>query len=280
MLHLVSTAHAYRMRIGGAPARMIPHLEMEDVLRRTRLQDVGRRVDSLRQGWVELLADDDATQILGRTSALAWIEATASLNERRFFLMEGQWYELATGYYDEVRASITRLLDRGAHSLDLPAWQPWMKEKNYNLHVDDVRPGYLCLDRTGVTTRLHRRNGVEICDLLGPENELIHVKKASGSEPLSHLFAQGLVSAQTLINETTARKTFAELVNTAGLGRTIDEAFVPKKIVFAILLKQGERIDTDTLFPFAQVVLRQAAQYLEGKADVEVIPITMATSTV
>ena len=37
------------------------------------------------------------------------------------------------------------------------------------------------------------------CYLLDPGNELIHVKRARGSAPLSHLFSQGLVSVQSLV---------------------------------------------------------------------------------
>lgn len=170
---------------------------------------------------------------------------------------------------------MSRFLERSEHSLDLPAWQPGMHERDYNLHVAEIRGDYLCLDRRGVTTRLHRTHGVEICDLLGPNDELIHVKHADGSAPLSHLIAQGMVSARTLIDAPEARKKFSELAASAGSGRTIVEDFVPKKIVFAILLKQGEELTVDTLFPFSQVMLRQTALYLEGKAAVEVISIRM-----
>ena len=48
-------------------------------------------------------------------------------------------------------------------------------------------------------TRSGARSPLEICDLLGPGNELIHVKRAEGSAPLSHLFSQGLISAQSLV---------------------------------------------------------------------------------
>lgn len=56
----------------------------------------------------------------------------------------------------------------------------------------------------------------------------------------------------------------------------VPEDFTPKKIVYAVLLKQGEDLTIDTLFPFSQVTLRRAAVSLEGKAEVEVIPIRMA----
>ena len=276
LAHL-SYTHAFRVRIGSASPRTVPELHIDDVLRRTRLQSSGHRVDTLRNGWIELLASDDGAQTFGRVPALKWIEATGSLRERRFFLLEGQWYELGVGYYDEVRHDVARLLTHTGPSLDLPAWRAGMHETDFNLHAADVRRNIVCLDRHGVTTRLHKTNGVEICDLLGPNNELIHVKKASGSTPLSHLFAQGKVSAETLINSAEARRAFAELVREEGRGRTIPEDFTPKKIVYAILLKQGEQVTVDTLFPFAQVMLRQTALSLAGKAEVEVIPIPLTT---
>jgi uncharacterized protein (TIGR04141 family) len=270
-------AHAFAVHIGSVTTTALTHLRREDLLRRTRLQPAGRRVDKMRAGKVTLLADDDGQRILGGASALKWIEATGSVGPRRFFLMEGQWYELGATYLDDVRDYVGRLLTRGAPTLDLPAWLPGMVEKDYNLHVADVRPGqYVCLDRRGVTTRLHRTHGVEICDLLGPNNELIHVKHASGSAPLSHLFAQGQVAAETLNVSPEARRAFSDLVRAEGRGRTVPEDFTPKKIVYAILLKQGENLTVDTLFPFSQVTLRRAAVSLEPATEVEVIPIRLA----
>lgn len=166
-----------------------------------------------------LLADDDGQRILGGASALKWIEATGSVGPRRFFLKEGQWYELGATYLDDVRDYVGRLLTRGAPTLDLPTWLPDMVEKDYNLHVADVRPGqYVCLDRRGVTTRRHRTHGVEICDLLGPNNGLIHVKHASGSAPLSHFFAQGRVAAGTLNTSPEARRASPSSCGPRGAG--------------------------------------------------------------
>jgi len=275
-LEYLTQVRAYRFKIGSA-TRTVADLTLDDLLQRTRLQQPGERVSALRDGRVELHADSYVTSaLLHRSAAIKWLEATGSIDSRRFFLLDGQWYEIAVPYLEDIRSYVTRLLTRTPPQSQLPAWQPGQAEKDYNLHVADVRPGYICLDRRGVTTRLQRPNGVEICDLLGPGNELIHVKKASASSPLSHLFAQGLVSFHTLYNAPEARRKFAELVARHGNGRVISENFVPSKIVFAILLKDGEEVTVDSLFPFSQVMLRQAAIYLEGKAELEVIGIPMA----
>jgi uncharacterized protein (TIGR04141 family) len=119
---------------------------------------------------------------------------------------------------------------------------------------------------------------VEICDLLGPDDELVHLKQASGSSPLSHLFAQGLVSAQSLIFSPDAREDFATKIAKFGYGRAIDSAFVPKKVVFAILLKKGHDLTLDTLFPFSQVTLANTARVLQAhRIDVELIGINSDT---
>jgi uncharacterized protein (TIGR04141 family) len=216
--------------------------------------------------------------VLGRTPAIRWIEASVSLGPRRFVLLDGEWYELGANYLAQLRQDVERLLTRSSGVVTLPGWKrrangKYEEEKDYNDRVADGDPRYVRLDRRLVQTQPGRSSGIEICDLLGPDDELIHVKKASSSAPLSHLFAQGLVSAQALFQQAEVRKSFADLVRRHGRGRTVPEDFTPKKIVFGILLKDGEDLTVDTLFPFAQVALRQAAFDLEGRVEIEVVGI-------
>ncbi|HKB29791.1 MAG TPA: TIGR04141 family sporadically distributed protein, partial [Streptosporangiaceae bacterium] len=111
-------------------------------------------------------------------------------------------------------------------------------------------------------------------DLLAPGDELVHVKRAHGSAPLSHLFSQGLVAAEALLHSPDVRARFAAEVRERGKDRTVAEDFTPKKIVFAILLKDGEQLTPETLFPFSRVTLAHTARTLERRGmDVEVIGI-------
>jgi uncharacterized protein (TIGR04141 family) len=116
------------------------------------------------------------------------------------------------------------------------------------------------------------------CDLLGPDCELVHVKRAKGSAPLSHLFSQGLVSAQTLLyGPHQVREQFATEVTRLGKGRTLPTGHEPKKVVFAILMENGEDLSIDTLYPFSQVTLAHVARVLGTYGiDVEVIGIPAA----
>ena len=221
-----SAAHSFTLNIG--PGRPIPRdrLELEYFLQRTRPRLAGTRVDTLRKGHVLMNADDDGTEVLACARADRWLEASLSDAEgRKFFYMDGTWYEIGDQYVRTSRDEISRLF-LAQPSLDLPAWYltAGRDEGDYNANVPCVRTGYVCLDKNKrVRDPLGpSRSSVEICDLLGPDYELIHVKRAKGSAPLSHLFSQGLVSAQTLLyGPHQVREQFAEEVRRLGKGRTL-----------------------------------------------------------
>ncbi|WP_230423898.1 TIGR04141 family sporadically distributed protein [Streptomyces radicis] len=195
-----------------------------------------------------------------------------SLGSRRFFLLDGEWYETDPAYLISLQEAVRRLIRRRP-SLDLPAWLPGQSERAYNEAVPDARPGFLCFDRDTVRTAFHRGNGVEVCDLLAPDGTLVMVKRAGGSGPLSHLFGQGVVAVQTLLNSPEARGKFARA---AGL----PPDFRPTKVVFAVLLKGHADLTPSTLYPFSRITLVHTARTLESwGVEVEVIGIRQDTAT-
>ena len=280
VLEYSGQAHSFTIRIGGARPRAVPTLELEDFLRRTRPQREGERVMALRGGYVNLNADDHGDEVLAHAKADRWLEASVSLGSRRFFLMDGDWFEIGADYVRASREAIGRLFP-AAPGVDLPPWYlpKGRTEYEYNSDVTVRRRGYLCLDRNAsVRDPLGARSTLEICDLLGPGDELIHVKRAKGSAPLSHLFSQGLVSAQSLIAGPPAvRQRFIDTVAALPGGRTLPADFKPGKVVYAILMENGRQLTPDTLFPFSQATLAHAARILGSYSiDVEVAAIPAA----
>ncbi|MCZ4103424.1 TIGR04141 family sporadically distributed protein [Streptomyces sp. H39-C1] len=249
------------------------------VLHRARAQRKGRRFAALRDGTVTLYRHDRAQKadFIWASSVLRWIEADVSLGARRFFLMDENWYEIGEAYLKAIRSHVERLIT-DTPSVDLPAWVLGETERKYNESVPDQRPGYICLDRDNVQTSLHRGNGVEVCDLLSPDNVLVMVKRAKGSDALSHLFSQGLVAVQTMRNSPEGMEGFRRKVAAAKNGRALPPDYRPSKVVFAILLKTGTNLTADTLFPFSQVTLVQTARTLEAwGVEVEVVGIRATT---
>jgi uncharacterized protein (TIGR04141 family) len=271
-----TTARAFRARINSdAAGRSTDDFDLDYVLCRARVQRAGTRVTALRDGTITLYRHSraDRADEIWTSSALRWIEAEVSLDWRRFFLMDEHWYEIDQEYLKAIRTHAERLIT-DSPSVDLPPWILGDKERTFNASVPDQRPGYICFDRDNVQTALHRGNGVEICDLLSPDNALVMVKRAKGSDALSHLFSQALVAVQTLRNSPEGRVRFAEKVAAARQGRGLPEGFQPSRVVFAILLKDGTDLTADTLFPFSQVTLVQTARTLEAwGVQVEVVGI-------
>lgn len=253
--------------------------DLEYVLGRLRFHRPGRRFPVLENGQVTLYSDSRARpDDVIRTNPLAdWIEADLLLNDgRRFVFLEARWHEFDQAYLAGLALTTQRLITANP-SVDLPSWRDGDDEQTYNDSVQRLRPGYLCLDRKNIRTPLHRKNGVEVCDLLAPDNTLVMVKRASGSDALSHLFSQGIVAVEALRNQPEARSGFAAKVEELGAGRRLPDGFLPRRVVFAILLKGHDALTVDTLYPFAQVSLAHTARTLRSfGVEVEVVGIRSA----
>jgi uncharacterized protein (TIGR04141 family) len=274
-------AHSFTIKIGHARTTPTPSLELEDFIRRTRVQRDGERIKALRGGHVCLNGDEAGKEVLASARADKWLEGNVSVDARRFFLMDGDWFEIGADYARASRDAISRLFP-ATPAISLPPWSLPVRrtEYDYNCYVAARSRGrYLCLDKNrAVRDPLGARSPLEICDLLGPGNELIHVKRAHGSAPLSHLFSQGLISAQSLVAGPPAvLERFVSTVARLPGGRVLPADFKPKKVVYAILLENGKQLSPDTLFPFSQATLAHAARILGTYGiDVEIVGIQAA----
>lgn len=269
-------ARSFTIKIGSATIP-VDAIETEQFVARCCLQRPGERVEALRAGKVRMFKDDRHDDELGRASAIHWLEAVVPIGDRRYFLLDGEWYDVDTDYLDGKLGEIESLFV-AEPSVDLPTWQPGATERAYNEHVQDVRPGYLRMDREMVRTPFFRKSGFEACDILGPDDTLIHVKFSEGADSLSHLFTQGAVSAQALRRSDEALTRFRRLVEELSDGRrTIPAHFQPRKVVFAILLRKGGAVTPSTLFPLARVALANAARLLRSHdIEVEVVGVAAA----
>lgn len=119
------------------------------------------------------------------------------LGNELYVLIEGRWFA--------IEKTLAERVEKFFHGLpaatNLAAANPGETEPAYNLRIATADPDkYLHLDakiiRPGGAS-----SGIEFCDLLGSDGTLIHVKRKSRSATLSHLFAQGTVSATSLMSD-------------------------------------------------------------------------------
>ncbi|MGC4749677.1 DUF6119 family protein [Micromonospora sp. DT201] len=273
----IERVKSYKLRVqksGLRPVRLA-ELTLADVLAKTEGVPDGERWTSLCGGRVTLYADAAGEEEIGSTAASQWITAQLAHGESQLLLHEGGWYEIGDRHREFLRDEIEQIL-AGPASFALPPWTTDLTdEAKYNVHAAEVC-GLTLLDRQLLRTNQHPRR-IEACDLLGPGDELIHVKRAKGSSALSHLFAQGEVSVDALRYEADARTALVEMVKRQPSGRVIDPGFRPRKVIYAIALGSGKPLTVDSLFTFAQVALYRAMKSLRNEGvEVEVVGIPSA----
>lgn len=118
-------------------------------------------------------------------------------------LIEGRWFAVERSLVDEVDAYAsglpapnTRLLDGRAGEL----------EAEYNERLAASAPMRMLVFDAKIKRPGGAASGIEFCDVLTDEGEFIHVKRKSRSATLSHLFAQGSVSATTFFRDAAFRE--------------------------------------------------------------------------
>jgi uncharacterized protein (TIGR04141 family) len=126
-------------------------------------------------------------------------------------LDEGEFFDVSTSYLDELNQFIGKIPQP---ALRLPAAGAAMREREYNAHVADTVAGCLLLDMRTIASP-GRATPVEICDVLTDGREFVHIKRHLGSSDLSHLFAQGFVSASLLQDDQTTRKLMRNAITDA-----------------------------------------------------------------
>ncbi|MER5454640.1 DUF6119 family protein [Micromonospora sp. NPDC002389] len=275
-VEVVGQAGSYKIRIprSGRRRSVSPDLELADLLAHTRGVPPGRRWESMRTGQITVCADAGGQDEIATAPASRWLTAQLSHGTSQLMLHEGRWYEIGDQHRRFLRDEIDQILARPS-GVTLPAWPFGENEQTYNRR--SAGTGMVLLDRKLLRTGQHPR-GIEGCDLLGPDDELVHVKRADTSAPLSHLFAQGAVSVDALLYDEDARRALIEMVAQQS-GRRLAPGFRPRKVVYAIALGSGRPVTSATLFTFAQVALYRAVKSLRAEGvEVEVVGINAPES--
>ncbi|MCX5801838.1 MAG: TIGR04141 family sporadically distributed protein [Candidatus Eisenbacteria bacterium] len=226
-------------------------LENPDAL---SLQDVKR--DCVHVRWVE------QEQTISRWSVYECIVFETEYQGALYVLTANQWFQVAGHFAEEVNDVVSRLAPSDS---ELPNAEAGEREADYNRRVAEQREEIILMDQ-----KLVRCSGVqgriEVCDLLTCDREFIHVKRKTRSATLSHLFAQGTVSAEAFLRDAAFRQDAKEHVASTrpNLAHLIpDDRPRPTDytITYAIITKPSSNWPLSLPF-FSRLHLMQAAQRL------------------
>ena len=192
------------------------------------------------------------------------VVAEVQIGYKLFVLSGGTWYEVDANFSGRIAHDVESRL--GDNDL-LPNARPGEDEQMYNSRASRERSIHL-LDRRTVTPP-GGRTPIEFCDLMTADRQLVHIKRRSRSSTLSHLFSQGVVSAETFFRDPGYRQALASKLQEVGLRDAA--ALIPTnrpspsdwEIVFGVI--GGQRSEWPRSLPFfSQLNFKIQAERLEN----------------
>ncbi|GAA1301314.1 TIGR04141 family sporadically distributed protein [Saccharothrix xinjiangensis] len=235
---------------GSGPLDLDVDLDVGTITERFARIPVFARMNELRRARVTPCSDGRGEEPLTRPISLdRWLVFETTTEDRTACLHQGRWYEIGQDAVQRVRDRVAELVSNKS-GLSFPVWAPTGEQDDEHRYCALVaeQPGYLCLDRDFGRTPMHPR--FEFADVIGPNDELVHVKWLGRATAASHLFTQARVSAWAQRLEPDAVRQLDAKVNRLDPGRRVPDR--PRTVVPAAA---GRRWAVKELFTLSQVEL-------------------------
>jgi uncharacterized protein (TIGR04141 family) len=250
----------------GLPERGVDLGALLDQLRPLPGMQRVARLDRMR---VQAFSDDDDA-ISSLLPARRWLSFETAEAGHRYCMHDGRWFMVDDGLDQLLTTRLNAVFAIQPPFSDLPPWPADVEESEYNVLLAEHLGG-VCLDRRLVQCRSMPR-GFESCDVLTPDGTFVHVKMVSRSTGASHLFAQAGVSAQVLLEDSTARSGLLQVVQNVGG----NPDWIPDRPERAVLVMGSDSrlIDPTSLFSFSRMRLARLADECRRQGVVlAIVPI-------
>ena len=249
-------------RVGGFKFSLSAHADLaEDIEIWRFLDSVKARgafaAETLRRRYVYGMDADGATATY-RWSVYQCLYAEISDGDDVFLLTGGNWYRISQSFAARVNQDVLRL---GGTRYRLPPYGV-RSEEEYNRSVAQADGAVLLMDRRNIRYG-GGASSIEFCDLVLPGPTFLHVKRYGGSNVLSHLFSQGVVSATLFLHDPEFRR--AARVKFRPEFRDLVPLDQPEARSYEIGFAIVSRIPGNLELPFfSKVNLRSAVRRLNG----------------
>lgn len=140
----------------------------------------------------KIYAYNEADYLLGSWPVYKCLYVDLPLGNKQYFLNEGTWYCIDVDFVNEINEFYMQV---PLCTEKLPDYDTNL-EDTYNTNlVNTDKERYFHMDKRLVKVD---KSTFEMCDILTCDKKLLHIKHFTSSAVLSHLFNQGLVSAECL----------------------------------------------------------------------------------
>lgn len=194
--------------------RTFDELDLDDYLAEKACDAANLTIELLKSRKVSVKFLSSADPV-ARWSVYHCLVSEQRIDGKLFALVEGRWFEVADTLVKQVDAAVEAI---PSATVSLPPGWPGETEDAYNKRAAAMCPDLALLD-TKLVAPDGARTKVEFCDLLSKDGSLVHVKRKSRSSTLSHLFAQGHVSAEAMTDGVLRDQVRAAITDAVGEGQ-------------------------------------------------------------
>jgi len=288
--------------VAGKPSDL--HLTLPEIVDPEQTHDIGYFGvgfnSGMKTGYGELAIEDYITELAaGRPAEIASMSELKSSHEIRvvadgqgnkeqrrrlydcfvfetthkqktYVLFSGDWYRIEEKFFAEVERDYQALLSAAPIRASTTA-----KNEQELIEELDADMDLLNLDKVKASPSGASGANLEPCDFLSRNKEFIHLKDGHGSAPISHLWNQGVVSAESFVRDEVFRKSMRDsaIKRQAKVGKKGFEALLPDgrfkpvptdyKVIYGIMRHPYQRTKKLGLPFFSKVSLRAATNRIQ-----------------
>jgi uncharacterized protein (TIGR04141 family) len=155
------------------------------------------RVEDLERHTVSVYRDEEPEEF-ARWSVYDCIVVELDRGDAKYAMFDGAWFRVDSQFAAQVFSEVSAI---PTASVSLPEARDGMPEGDYNLLAVGNAPGELVLLDQVMLRSTTATTPIEFCDIFSRSRHIVHLKRRSGSATLSHLFAQGSVSAEAFARD-------------------------------------------------------------------------------
>ncbi len=180
-------------------APLYPTLSLDGLKKHLHKHGVEFNCDEIKKQKVHIINDNEKSH--KSWSAYLCLYAEIILGNEQYILRNGVWYQISSDFEKYINRSLSEIKH---YESKLPTYNH-DREDEYNSYVASHLNNIHLLDK-GLIHHGGKSSKFEFADLVINKKDLIHVKYYRSSSTLSHLFSQGLVSAELFVSDKEFRR--------------------------------------------------------------------------
>lgn len=235
-----------------------PDLEIEDFL--NTIEPDKLNLELLKK--IKILVKTPEDELIPMWKLYDSIVFETYLVDDLYVLTMGKWFNIEINFAKRVTDFIKNIPKA---EVELPDCQASEDETQYNIRVGKNMKNVILMDRKLIKCE-GARDPIELCDLFTESGQFIHIKSKKGSSTLSHLFAQGRISAESFLQDRKFRENARQMITE---DKKDFARFFPNtkpnpgdyEVVFAFIDKSSKQLPESLPF-FTKLNLMQTTQAL------------------